>query len=141
MTPAADILPSRRQLAWLAALLFLVDLISALFKIFDWDHGLARMVILAGLGAGLIALRLKPLPLKPGAEPGAGLHKTIYAAFVALIALYAILVGVTLYHTAATGEIRLDQGQNLYRADLALLQGENPYGRGEMLDIEAYVLR
>jgi hypothetical protein len=62
------------------------------------------------------------------------------------IALLAFAVDVALgifsvAGTAYTGHIRLDQGQNTYRAALLLARGQNPYGRGTLLDLVAFKTR
>ncbi len=129
------------QYACLAALLLALDLVLELFQFVDWDHGLAKVALLAALGLGFAVLKFFPLRFRDGTETGTRLTRIMPTLVLVLGVIAAgIAIGV-LYRTAATGQINLDQGQNLYRADLGLLRGENPYGRGALLDIEAYRVR
>jgi hypothetical protein len=128
--------PLALALACGAALLLLLG-----FRLFDWEHGLTRAALVLALLAGLFLLprlcRRWPLIHEPDA-PASRLAMLTAATLLAL----AVGIGVSsVAFTARTGEIRLDQGQNTYRAALVLLRGESPYGPGQLLDLEAYGTR
>jgi len=116
---------------------FLILLLG--FRFLDWDFGLYRTGLVLVLLAGVLLLPFvcrHPLVWKPSADWSP-------AVFIALT-LLLFEIGLGLYSvasTARTGEIRMDQGQNTYRAAVLLLRGENPYGRGQLLDLEAFKIR
>ncbi|MGQ0507996.1 MAG: hypothetical protein ACT4TC_22050, partial [Myxococcaceae bacterium] len=77
---------------------------------------------------------------KSGEHPG-WVSKALWtAAIVAMLANASLGIASVVY-SARKGKIRLDQGQNTYRAALMFARGENPYGRGAILDLEAFNTR
>lgn len=124
---------------WIALIAFLcAGGVLQLFKTYDWNRGVARALLLVVLGAIVLALRrVGPLSFtRP--EP--------WGRAFAAAALAALLGNLyqgarTIQHSAATGEIELDQGQNSFRAVRFLLAGINPYGRRTMLDPSEYFVQ
>jgi len=105
----------------------------------DWEYGRQRSAGIAVAALALFALRWPWRPLR--------LLSTWPALAIAgLCALGALWVDVragqeSLEHARLTGEIRLDQGQNLLRAAQLLRRGDDPYGRGALIDLEAFINR
>ena len=111
------------------ACLTLIDLWSWLFRFYDLGRGLERGILLAVLAlflatiarwrySGPVRLALRPLQI---AVIVAGLAWVVLAVFVT----HAVVV---------SGDLALDQGQDTYRAAIYLRRGENPYGKGAVLD-------
>lgn len=140
MTLTAELSPSARQLIALAVALFLVDVMSLAFEIVWQEHGLWRMAMMAAFVPALIAM--KRYPLQPmGAAPGPLFRKIVLASFIAFILFDVGAAIYQIHYSVEVNDVRLDQGANIYRADLLLLKGTNPYGRGELLDMYAYEQR
>ena len=105
----------------------------------DWEHGRMRSGLIAACGVLVFALRWPWRPLRSFRSRILIGIATIVAAFAlwtdARIGLQSVKLG------QETGVIRLDQGQNLLRSAQLLARGENPYGRGSLVDLEAYNTR
>jgi hypothetical protein len=130
--------PDRRRMAVLAGGLVLLDAWLWLFRFFNWHDGAWRAVFVLVLAVALVALIASP-PVKPSARPvGAKTRKAVFALVGLGILFVCGIGGEAVIRAASTGELRLDQGQNVYRAAVLLMRGENPYGRGELLDLVAY---
>jgi len=128
-----------RGFALLGLGLVLFDIAFELFELFDWGQGVARVAVLGGFGALMLAVGLLPRP-RIGA-PGPRLRRAIGIGFGVLLAANIGFAGETLVHTASTGEIRLDQGQTTYNAVRLLRDGHDPYGPQALLDGDAYFKR
>jgi hypothetical protein len=117
-----------------ALVLLLWSLPLALFR-WDWGAGRMRALVLLVM-AGALGLAVRAgRPLRP--PPPRSLR-----ALCAALLLAQLAVGLeSVVWTARHGDIRLDQGQNGYRAVQTLLRGENPYGLGAVLDLVAYRAR
>jgi hypothetical protein len=118
--------------------LILLEVWLRAFRRWDWDQGAVRGALLFLGLVGLACLRLWP-------RRGEAAPALTRWAMLLLAALVVAAFGRAVYKgtravllTARTGTIELDQGQNTYRAALGLLRGENPYGRGALLDPIAY---
>ncbi len=105
----------------------------------DWEHGRARSALMALTGLLCFALRWPWRPLRLFAwRP---LAVVAWLLFLGALAV-DVRIGVeSVQHARKTGEIRLDQGQNLLRAAQLLRRGEDPYGRGALIDLEAFQQR
>lgn len=104
----------------------------------DWEWGRQRSLLVLLLGAAAFFAR----------SPAGRLRLRAGPILVPLWALALWLTGATLVsgaksviHSARTGEIKLDQGQNTLRAARLLRRGESPYARWQLLDLEAYYTR
>jgi len=118
------------------------------FRFFDWGYGQERALLVLALLAGVLLLpwfcRRLPASDKPAPVVARSPDRATVAAGLIALALFAIEVSVgidSIVFTASTGTIRMDQGQNTYRAALLFLRGENPYGRGVILDVDAFWTR
>jgi|GEM_PF-1902914 len=125
-----------------AGLALWVLLIAALFCVsdwmvsHDWEHGRGRSALIAGCALIVFAIRWPWAPSRIFASRIVSGLATIAAA-AALVA--DVRIGLeSIHHARLTGEIRLDQGQNLLRATQLLARGEDPYGKGALVDLEAY---
>lgn len=117
----------------LAAFLAAAGLLQ-LFVEYDWGMGAVRAGLLVALGALLATLRW--WARSSGAPRSWG-----WAAVAVVVALAAWHVAVgagSLMRTKATGDLRLDQGENSFRAVRTLLAGRNPYGTRTLLDPTEY---
>jgi len=105
----------------------------------DWEHGRARSALMALSGLFVFALRWPWRPVRLFAwRPLAALGWLLFLG----AAVVDVRIGVeSVQHARETGEIRLDQGQNLFRAAQLLRRGEDPYGRGALIDLEAFQQR
>ena len=121
----------------LFALLVSLCLFGRFLQDHDWEWGRERCALLA-IFALLVLVARSPAGRLTLSHPLAG---ALWIAALIALALDARTGIQTLRHAAATGEIRLDQGQNTLRAARLLLRGENPYARGQLLDLEAYFTR
>jgi hypothetical protein len=133
--------PTRHNVVYLAVALLVFDATMWLFALIAWEHGLFRTTLLIGIGFSLLAIGIWPLRPRSGPRLGKATRGMIIAAASCLALLVTSVMAHTLYHTAKTGVILLDEGQNTYRAARGLLKGENPYGRGALFDIVTYVER
>jgi len=129
----------RRAAAWALLLLQLAALVlfGRFLQDHDWEWGRARCALLAALALATILGR-SPARIAAGSR--------VLQVLLAIAALIALGVNArtgieTIVHAAKTSEIRLDQGQNTLRAARLLLRGEDPYARGQLLDLEAYITR
>jgi hypothetical protein len=105
-----------------------------LFRVLDWGHGIWRAALLLALAAGAIALLVRA---RTGARPQATPLLLPVAAAALAVNLYAGAQAVA--HTVATHQIKLDQGQNTFRAVEYLRRIANPYAQTAMLDPYSYV--
>lgn len=109
-----------------------------LFKIFDFDHGLLRGFLLIGL----LALVVIPKWLLNRYKLTIASHGIINWLMATVVMLTVIThLNIALDSIAVTSEsnhIKLDQGQNVYRALLLLQNGQNPYASNAFLDIDYY---
>jgi hypothetical protein len=105
---------SRRRLE-LALALVAVQVWLSLLSMLDWRHGAARRLILWGLLAGLMLLRLwpRPTPASLDADPFPRWLRNLLVA--ALIVDFGI-AGNTIFESWMTDRIPLDQGQATWRA-------------------------
>jgi hypothetical protein len=129
-------LPDAAGLALWALLSAAVFCASQWMVSHDWEHGRGRSALIAGCALIAFAIRWPWAPSRIFASRSlAGL-----ATLAALVALVAdVRIGLeSASHARMTGEIRLDQGQNLLRATQLLARGEDPYGSGALIDLEAY---
>lgn len=122
-------------LAWLAAFTGWLWC----FRVWDWNGGPVRALLpLVGL---LLLAALRTVAPSVWPAPTARSQRVAFLV-LALAVLANVVVGVlAAARTARTGDIRLDQGQNTYRAALGLWRGENPYGQGAMLDRAGFETR
>ena len=131
---------TRRTLSWamLLGMIGSLGLFGRFLQGHDWEWGRQRCALLAILA--LLVLAARPLggPLTLSFRP---LVAALWMAALVALGLDARTGIQTLRHTAATSEIHLDQGQNTLRAARLLLRGEDPYARGQLLDLEAYFTR
>src|SRR5260370_23886039 len=129
----------RRAIAWtrLLAQLAALVLFGRFLQGHDWEWGRERCALLAALA---LAVLFNGSPARIAIASRSLLVALWMAALLAL-GLSARTGIETLLHTASTGEIRLDQGQNTLRAARLFLRGENPYARGQLLDLAAYFTR
>jgi hypothetical protein len=110
------------------------------FQAFDWEYGVLRAGLVLVLLAVVLLLPWLHPPRQAGPAPATGGRPAAFGATVLLT--LAVGLGVcSVVYTARTGDIRLDQGQATYRSALLLRRGENPYGRGTLLDLEAFRTR
>jgi hypothetical protein len=106
-----------------------------LFRVLDWGAGIWRALLLVGLVTGpLLLLARTPAAAR---EPAAPMVLLVAAALALVVNLFAGARAVI--HTMDTQEIKMDQGQNTFRALEYLRQGANPYGRTAMLDPVSYL--
>ncbi len=148
---------SALQPAWLAAVGHLgwiaccaaLYFASAWMIEHDWEYGRQRSGLILLCGLLVFVLRW---PWRAKAAGGAATPGLRYFTSKAMIAIATICLAFGLFedarvglesyqHAARTGEIRLDQGQNLFRAATLLRDGEDPYGRGALIDLEAFSTR
>jgi hypothetical protein len=128
--------------AWIAVATFAAaGVVVQLFRIYDWNCGVARgfLLLVTGgivLAAGQLARR-RPLTLAPSKLWGR-------AALLGLAVALAVNIvdGIRSIRTAhSKRQIQLDQGQTSYRAARYLLAGINPYGQRTMGDPDAYFIQ
>jgi hypothetical protein len=110
--------------------------VSLLFLTHDWGAGIDRAVLLLLL-AGL-ALLARPGLAAPPAGDGPPLLRSLQVASAACLAASVAVGASSVVYSATHGDIRLDQGQNTYRAARLLLRGEDPWGQGMILDLVAF---
>jgi hypothetical protein len=133
---AARALTARRPAAWLA-LAMLAALPFTFFladPLADRGAGFWRAALLLGYAALVCAL---PALLGRGSWPGPAVRPLRHLCMV----LFLVQLGLGLrgiVWTAVHHELRLDQGQNTYRAVRLLLAGENPYGQRTILDLVTF---
>ncbi len=129
----------RRAIAWtlLLAQLGALVLFGHFLQGHDWEWGRERCALLAVLALVVLFAR-SPARI---AIASRSLLVALWIAALLARGLSARTGIETLLHTASTGEIRLDQGQNTLRAARLFLRGEDPYARGQLLDLEAYFTR
>ncbi len=105
----------------------------------DWEYGRERSALIALCALLVFVLRWPSRPLRFFSS-----RALIAIAWIAMATALGLDLRVGLEsvtHVQSTGEIRLDQGQNLLRSSQLLLRGEDPYGRGALVDLEAYSTR
>ena len=131
---------ARRILSWaiLLGLLGSLGLFGRFLQSHDWEWGRQRCALLGILALLVLAARPLGRALTLSSRP---LVAALWIATLVALGLDARTGIRTVQDTAATSEIRLDQGQNTLRAARLLLRGENPYARGQLLDLEAYFTR
>lgn len=128
----------RRTAAWtlLAALLAGAVLGGRWLEAHDWGFGRERTLLALLLGAAALLARSPAGRLRLRAR-GALLALWLPALWLTGQDLRTGLASVAV--AARTGEIRIDQGQNTLRAARLLrTRGEDPYGEGQLLDLEAW---
>jgi hypothetical protein len=112
----------------------------------DWEHGRARSALIALCALACFALRWPWRPLWIFSPPRSRVGSNIIVGIATILMLGAlgedVHIGLeSISHARTTGEIRLDQGQNLFRSAQLLSRGEDPYGRGALIDLEAFNTR
>ena len=129
--------PLDRRGLWLLGVLAAVVGSGYFFRTHDWEWGRQRCLLLLVLAVAVVVARpALPVFLK---TRNATIAIWIAALVSAGLDLRTGIESVRL--AAATGEIRLDQGQDTLRAAQLLLRGEDPYAKGQLLDPEAYMTR
>ncbi len=128
--------PSIKALAAIAA----IELWLALLFPLDWTYGLARGAIILVLLSGLILLRFGPRPVIQPAAPriDAALSGFLKLAVAIALMLDAGIAVQAVGRCLEKNEIELDQGPALSLSARLLWKGENPYGRGALVDLRAY---
>jgi Glycosyltransferase family 87 len=112
-----------------------------LLLVFEWGHGVARGMILAGLLAGLILLRFRPRPAAEAVSAGTKLTGWIRVCLILALMLDFGVAGYATLRSVRTGEIPMDQGQTTWRAARLLWRGENPFRTAALVDYTAYTGR
>lgn len=103
---------------------------------FEYENGPVRGAILAALLAATLTLRL--LPARPLRHDDL-VWLRVMLVFLGLAAAGSMAIGInTTMRLHLSGRALVDQAENTYRAALYLRRGENPYGRGMLLDLMAY---
>jgi hypothetical protein len=109
----------------------------------SWGFGRERAVVVALLGILAFATRWPWRPIVLVSRRRSAQLWLVTATLMMLSAFaWDVRVGVeSITHAVETGEVRLDQGQNLFRSAQLLSRGENPYGRGALIDLDAFAAR
>lgn len=112
-----------------------VPLLGAFLMSHDWEWGLQRSLVLA-VFALLVFLVRSPDGRLPLRSPPLVI---LLWAFALVLFGHHLLQGLdSMGQAARQGDVRMDQGQDTLRAARVLRRGENPYGRGQLLDPVAF---
>ncbi len=129
----------------LAIVLVFFQIYLSTFLFLDYGFGLARGLLVAGLIIGLALLRFGPQRyFKQGSVSWCSLGSSINFLKIAVILAVTLNVGIaafTLFHCFKSNKIPLDVGQTTWRSARLLWKGENPYGRGAVVDFACYKVR
>jgi hypothetical protein len=132
-------LPTQGERGFLAcaAALAGLELWLQCFRIRTWEQAGFRILLLGVIAAGLLLLPRSGVPAAPNPR------RLRWLAWIAAGLLAWDLVGgfIAVKHTVETGDIRMDQGQSTLKAAQDLWRGEDPYGKGALLDPYGYMAR
>ncbi len=121
--------------------LFGFEIFLGAFRFLDWNQGLARAALLGLVMLLLLTLRFWPDWLVGEVSDGRYWTRAVLCLVAVAAAWNISMMTLAIAHTVKTGKIRLDQGQDTYRAALELRKGRNPYAEGALLDIDLYGIR
>jgi hypothetical protein len=108
-------------------------LFMALLALFRPEqNGVVRALLVLAVAALLVGLRIRPAGACPRLARAAAILAGLALAFDVGVA------AVSIVHSARTGAIYLDQGENTRAAARMLARGENPYGARALIDTELY---
>jgi len=106
---------------------------------FYQGFGITRGLILCCFLAGLLVLRFVPPPRSTPRPAGAtGLPQNLRALLIIVIVIDLGMLAVSSTRSVETGKIPMDEGQTSWRAARLLWHGEDPYGTGALVDLNAY---
>ena len=129
----------------LSIVLLFFELYLTLFLFFDQYYGAIRGLLVAGLLIGLIFLRFGPQKFfYQEAIPREARETVNHLLKIAIILAVTLNIGFVAYtaiHCFKTDKIPLDVGQTTWRSARLLWKGENPYGRGAIVDFVCYKVR
>ena len=128
---------SSRHLVRLGCLLVILALWLTPLIVLDFDHGVARALIVCGLVGGLAFVRLRSFPASSGADPSA-FPKWLHVVLILGIALDLSIAFASVTSSLRTRQILLDEGHTTWVAARLVLRGENPYGAGAIVDSAAF---
>lgn len=127
----------RRAFAWalVAVLLASVGLFGGFLMSHDWEWGRQRTLLLALFGLAILVARSPDGRLPLRSPP---LVILLWAAALVPFCHHALQGFDSVGQAARSGDVRMDQGQDTLRAARVLRRGEDPYGRGQLLDPIAF---
>jgi hypothetical protein len=122
-----------------AGSLLVAQLWLALLWFFYQGHGVVRGVILCGLLAGLIALRMHSgRTTSRGLRGPSSLTPALRLLLIAAVLLDVAMMAVSSTRSIETSKIPMDEGVTSWRAARLFVAGENPYATGALVDLSAY---
>lgn len=129
--------------AWKKLALIFVFLQSyiSLFFIFDWQWGVLRGFLILGILFGLVILRYVSHRTEVKAQDiknDARLNRILKVAVIGAVLLNCCAVGYAVSRSIKSDSIPLDLGQTTWRSARLILQGQNPYGFGAIVDFNAF---
>jgi hypothetical protein len=122
---------------YVGCLLVVLALWLDLLSILDFNHGVARSLIVCGLIGGLALLRFRPPPVFNGINPSS-FPKWLRVTLIVGIILDMSIAADSVAWTARTRQILLDEGLTTWIAARLVWRGENPYGAGALVDSAAF---
>jgi Glycosyltransferase family 87 len=128
---------SSSHLVRLGCLLVILALWLTPLVVLDFDHGVARAVIVCGLVGGLGFVRLRSFPAFGNVDPST-FPKWLRVVLILGIVLDVSIAFDSVASSVRTRQILLDQGHTTWIAARLVWRGENPYGAGAVVDSVAF---
>jgi hypothetical protein len=108
-----------------------------LLIILDFNHGVARALIVCGLAGGLAFLRFRKFSAFSGVDRST-FPKFLRVALILGIVLDVSYASFSVAWSVRTRQILLDEGQTTWTAARLIWRGENPYGAGALVDLATF---